>query len=71
MKKGMYVSSHLHLNTAYVLIADENENLTINTEETSDVTWVAVDRLDEFSNEPYLIDIYLKLIHKAKHRLYE
>lgn len=71
MKNGKYVSSHLHLNTAYVLIADENENLTINTEETSDVTWVAVDRLDEFSNEPYLIDIYLKLIHKAKCHQYE
>lgn len=71
VKKGRYVSSHLHLNTAYVLIADENENLTINTEETSDVTWVDVERLGDYSNEPYLIEIYLKLIQKAKRHLYE
>lgn len=71
VKNGKYVSSHLHLNTAYVLIADENENLTINTEETSDVAWVDVEKLSDYSNEPYLIDIYLKLIQKAKRRIYE
>ena len=66
IKNGHYVSSHLHLNTAYVLIADENEKLTINTEETSDVMWVAIDQLSDYSNEPYLIEIYQKLIRKAK-----
>jgi len=66
VKNGKYVSSHLHLNTAYVLIADENENLIINTEETSDVTWVDVEKLSDYSNEPYLVEIYLKLIQKAK-----
>ncbi len=71
MKNGKYVSSHLHLNTSYVLIADENENLTINTEETSDVSWVAVEKLSAYSNEPYFIEIYLKLIQKAKRHLYK
>jgi len=71
VKNGKYVSSHLHLNTAYVLIADENENLIINTEETSDVTWVDVEKLSDYSNEPYLVEIYLKLIQKAKCHLYE
>ncbi|SKC73731.1 NUDIX hydrolase [Maledivibacter halophilus] len=66
IKRGEYVSSHLHLNTSYILIGDEREELVINQEETSDVGWVEVNRLDQYSNEPYLIEIYNKIIEKAK-----
>lgn len=66
IKRGKYVSSHLHLNTSYALIADEEENLVINKEETSDVDWVEINRLDQYSNEPYLINIYNKIIEKAR-----
>lgn len=66
IKRGKYVSSHLHLNTSYILIADEDEELVINEEETSDVGWVEVNRLSQYSNEPYLIDIYNKIVEKAR-----
>lgn len=66
IKRGKYVSSHLHLNTSYVLIADEKEKLVINEEETSGVNWIEVNRLTEYSNEPYLIEIYKKIIDKAR-----
>lgn len=66
VKRGKYVSSHLHLNTSYILIADEKENLIINEEETSDVGWIEISSLKEYSNEPYLIDIYMKLVEKGK-----
>jgi len=66
IKRGRYVSSHLHLNTSYILIADENEKLVINKEEASDVSWIEVNRLNEYSNEPYLIEIYNKIVEKAK-----
>lgn len=66
IKRGEYVSAHLHLNTSYVLITDEKEKLVINEEETSDVGWVDVNRLVEYSNEPYLIGIYNKIIEKAR-----
>lgn len=66
IKRGKYVSSHLHLNTSYILIADENDKLIINEDETSDVRWVEVDRLNEYSGEPYLVDIYMKIVEKAK-----
>lgn len=66
IKRGKYVSSHLHLNTSYVLIADENEKLVINQAETSDVGWVEVNRLQEYSNEPYLIEIYMKIVEKGR-----
>lgn len=66
IKRGKYVSSHLHLNTSYILIADEKEKLIINEEETSDVGWINISDLDKYSNEPYLIDIYNKIINRAR-----
>ncbi len=66
IKRGKYVSSHLHLNTTYVLIADESEKLVTNEEETSGVSWIEVNRLAEYSNEPYLIEIYKKIVDKAR-----
>jgi ADP-ribose pyrophosphatase YjhB (NUDIX family) len=68
VKRGKYVSSHLHLNTSYILIADEKDALVVNQEETSGVGWVEVRRLSEYSNEPYLIGIYNKIIEKARKR---
>ncbi len=65
VKRGKYVSSHLHLNISYILIADENEELILNEYETSDVGWVKTNNLDQYSNEPYLIKIYNKIISRA------
>jgi len=66
MKKGKYVSSHLHLNISYVLIADTEAKLRVNLEETSGVRWIPTDEIGKFSKEPYLVDIYLKLLSHAK-----
>lgn len=68
MKRGKYVSSHLHLNISYVLIADKEAKLKVNLEETSGVRWISIDEIEQYSNEPYLVDIYLKLINDAKKR---
>lgn len=65
IKRGRYVSSHLHLNISYILIADENEELILNEDETSDVGWIEISDLPNYSNEPYLIEIYNKIINKA------
>jgi len=66
VKRERYVSSHLHLNTSFVLIANENDKLLLNKEETSGVKWIEVSRLSEYSNEPYLVDIYNKIINNAR-----
>ncbi|RDY26073.1 NUDIX domain-containing protein [Romboutsia weinsteinii] len=66
VKKGNYVSAHLHLSIAYVLISDEDEELTIKEDENSGVKWIAIDKISDFSNEPYLIEIYKKIILRAK-----
>ncbi|MTI70337.1 MAG: NUDIX hydrolase [Firmicutes bacterium] len=65
-KKGKYISAHLHLNTSYVLIGKEIEETVINEEETSGVGWIKVNNLYKYSNEPYIIEIYNKIINKAR-----
>lgn len=69
MKRGEYVSAHLHLNTSFILIADENEELTVNEDETSGVRWIEKNRLEEYSNEPYLIAIYNKILKRGEDRI--
>lgn len=69
MKRGSYVSAHLHLNASYILIADENEELLINEEETSGIAWISIEDMPAKSNEPFLLEIYFKLIERAKEEL--
>jgi 8-oxo-dGTP pyrophosphatase MutT (NUDIX family) len=66
IKKEKYVCAHLHLNSSYILIADENEQLVLNKNETSGVRWISINELTEHSNEPYVLVIYNNLINKAK-----
>lgn len=65
MKKGAYVSSHLHLNVTYLLEADEKELLAIKPDENSDVAWFTLEGAVEASTEPWFQEhIYRKLNKK-------
>ena len=67
VKRGKYVSSHVHLNVTYLLEADENEELRIKEDENSGVKWVDIDKVVEVSSEAWVRDkIYKKLIEKMK-----
>ena len=66
VKKGKYVATHMHLSVAYILIADENQELHINKDENSGVKWIPIDELETYCSEPEIIPIYYKLIEKAK-----
>lgn len=65
-KNGIYVSAHLHLSAAYVLIGNENDQLKKKEDENSGVRWVNVEDIEGFSNEPEIVPIYFKLIERAK-----
>lgn len=65
VKKGAYVPTHMHLSVAYILIADENEQLHINEAENSGVKWLTLDEIATHCNEPQIVEIYKKLIKKA------
>ncbi len=67
IKKGKYVSSHVHLNLTFLLEVDENENLHIKEDENSGVRWINIDDVEKFSNEKWIIEnIYKKLNEKLK-----
>ena len=67
VKRGQYVSSHLHLNVTYLLEADEEENLTSKPDENSGVSWFALDDALSACSEPWMRDhIYAKLNEKLR-----
>ena len=67
IKKGRYVSSHLHLNITYLAEADEREALTVNEEENQAVRWFHFGEALRMSKEPWFVEhIYAKLIEKCK-----
>ena len=66
VKRGKYVSSHVHLNVTYLLEADEGEELKIKEDENSGVKWIDIDKAIDLSNEEWMKGIYKKLIEKMK-----
>ena len=62
VKKGAYVSSHLHLNVTYLLEANEENPLFHKEDENSDVAWFTRDEAVAASTETWFRDhIYRKL----------
>ena len=67
IKKGSYVSSHLHLNVTYLFEVDEDECLIQNEVETNGVKWIDMDHIEhEVSEVWFMENIYKKLINKLK-----
>ena len=67
VKKGKYVSSHLHLNITYLLEADEAETVHSKADENSGVAWFTPAEALQRSTEPWFVErIYKKLIEKAE-----
>ena len=69
VKKGRYVSSHLHLNITYLLEADPEEHVSVKADENSGVAWFAPEEALQKSTEPWFVEhVYKKLIKKTKYR---
>lgn len=66
IKKGEYVSAHMHLSVAYVLVASEKEALIVNEDENSGVSWFTLDRFTETYFDVHDVYLYNKLIKRAK-----
>ena len=69
IKRGKYVSSHLHLNVSYYIIANEDEELHIKPDENSGVRWIPVNELEEYVTEPDMLVIYKKILNKITNRM--
>lgn len=67
VKKGKYVSSHLHFNLTYLLEADSEEAVSIKADENSGVAWFSPEEALERSTEPWFVEhVYSKLLEKMK-----
>lgn len=66
IKRGNYVSSHLHLNVTYLFEAAPGQPLSIKPDENSGVAWFPVSDIPEKVSEPWFRDwIYAKLCEKV------
>lgn len=66
IKRGQYVSPHLHLSIAYLLEGDENEELIVKEDENSAVKWIPIEEVIMHSSEPHMQKLYKKLIAKLE-----
>ena len=69
IKKGDYISSHLHFNVTYLAEAEEELNLIINPEENKGVKWFSFEEVIKVSKEPWIVNnIYKKLFKNYKNK---
>ena len=62
MKRGAYVSSHLHMNLTYLFEASEEQVLAAKEDENSGVAWIPREALEQHVSEPWMLKwIYKKL----------
>lgn len=66
VKRGKYVSSHLHLNVTYLFEADPKQPLKIKPDENSGVCWIPVNEVSNRVSEPWMQKwVYDKLMKKV------
>lgn len=65
-KKGNWVSGHLHLSVAYILIANEVDKLRVKEDENSAVSWFSLERITQEQFSARDVYLYGKLIERAR-----
>ena len=61
VKRGQFVSAHLHLNVTYLLEADDAQPLRPKPDENSAVAWLPLEEAADNREEPFMAVIYRKL----------
>ena len=65
-KNGSYVSPHLHLCAAYLLIADEDQPIRPKKDENTAVKWIYLYQIEQYSREQHMLPIYRKLTGRIR-----
>lgn len=66
MKNGKLIKEHKHLSIAYILIAEENQQLFVKRDENTGVKWFGIsDFLSEISN-PIMLNVYQKILKRVE-----
>lgn len=68
VRRGEFVTSHVHLNLTYLCVADEREPLHHREEETKGAMWVPAKEVGSYVSawDRDMLSVYEKLIHKTK-----
>ncbi len=66
VKRGQYVCAHQHLNTTFLLEADETDLLSVKEDENSGVAWIPLAEVSAHTSEPPMRLVYEKMILRAK-----
>ena len=64
VKRGQFVSAHLHLNVTYLLEADDAQPLRPKPDENSAVAWLPLNEAADNKEEPFMAVVYRKLNQK-------
>lgn len=66
IKHGRYVSDHLHLNTAFLVVADERSELYVKPDENSGVRWFGLEEVFSYIDEDRMIPVFQKAVDKIQ-----
>ena len=64
IKRGKYVSAHLHLDVVYIMEADDKLPLIYKKDESKGVKWISFDEADNETMCDFIRPIHKKLIEK-------
>ena len=64
IKRGKYVSAHLHLDVVYIMEADDKLSLIYKEDESKGVKWISFDEADNETMCDFIRPIHKKLIEK-------
>ena len=64
IKRGKYVSAHLHLDVVYIMAADDKLPLIYKKDESKGVKWISFDEADNETMCDFIRPIHKKLIEK-------
>lgn len=67
VKRGEFVSAHIHLNVTYLLTADDAQSLRNKPDENSAVAWLPLAEAAENREEPFMAVVYRKLNDKLSY----
>ena len=70
VKRGKYVSAHLHLDVLYVMEADDTIPLVYREDESKGVKWIPFEEASDESMCDFIRPIHKKLIKKLSDKKY-
>lgn len=67
IRRGKYISSHLHFNITFLAETDETEMLKMNPDENKGVQWLSLEDALKYPNEEWMVEnIYKKLVEQVQ-----